>query len=75
MYCTLYIYMFIMKILHTVGSYTPFLLITLHEYLSARILLVALWLGAISGAVYSGNVMLRYISYNNNMLKYLIRFV
>jgi len=35
------------------GSYTPFLLITLHESLTARIMTVIMWLVAITGCVFT----------------------
>eukprot|EP01041_Mallomonas_annulata_P009973 gene9973-20735_t len=35
------------------GSYTPFLLISLHESLAARILLVLMWMAALSGSVFT----------------------
>jgi predicted membrane channel-forming protein YqfA (hemolysin III family) len=40
--------------LHKPGSYTPILMIGLHQHASATALLSAVWIVAIAGAVFSG---------------------
>lgn len=52
----LFIYLFFINRYIQSGSYTPYLLIGLHQYTSALVLLSAVWTVAIGGSVFSGIV-------------------